>query len=278
MISLPEPKSVVAVIPNYNMGESLQRLLPQVLDQGYDRVLVLDDASTDDSAEVVAQFGTAVEMVRSPANQGAGANRNQVIGHVADADLIHFVDADMDLATDNMAAVAREVFSEHSGRGVGAVGGLVSRADGTQEPFNFGPVFGLWAVVAAVPPMLDRLRHRPKLVNAIRRVGPPGKKDWPDVYVTPVARETYWLHEGNMLINAGVFRAVGGYDPRVRYHEAQDLAIRMNTMGVKRHFDPAIKVVHHYVDVRGKSRGKEERDSVRYLVKKHGLGRFITAH
>jgi len=276
LISLPEPKSVVAVIPNYNMGESLQRLLPQVLDQGYDRVVVLDDASTDSSIEIVDQFG-AVEMVRSPVNQGAGANRNQILGQVAEDDLIHFIDADMDLATDNMATVARKLFSQYASRGIGAVGGLVSRADGTQEPFNFGPVFGLWAVVAAVPPILDRLRDRPRLVNAIRRVGPPGKNDWPDVYATPVARETYWLHEGNMLINAGVFGAAGGYDPKVRYHEAQDLAIRMEKLGVKRQFDPAIKVVHHYIDVRGKSRGKQERDSVRYLVKKHGLGRFITA-
>ena len=45
---------VVAAIPNYNMGEHLRRLLPQVLAQHYDAVFVLDDASTDESADVVA--------------------------------------------------------------------------------------------------------------------------------------------------------------------------------------------------------------------------------
>jgi GT2 family glycosyltransferase len=275
LISLSEPTSVVAAIPNYNMGESLQRLLPQVLGQGYDRVLVLDDASTDHSVDVVAGFSGAVEMVRSPVNQGAGANRNQVLNHVADGDLIHFIDADMDLATDNIGAVARDVFTRYAADGVGAVGGLVSRADGSQEPFNFGPVFSLKTVLASAPPMLDRIRHRPRLVRAIRRVGVPGQRYWPDVFATPVARPAYWLHEGNMLINAGVFGAVGGYDTKVRYHEAQDLGIRLEKLGVKRQFDPVIAVVHHYIDVRGTSRGKQERDSVAYLIRKHGVGRFL---
>lgn len=64
---------VVAAIPNYNMGHNLNRLLPEVLAQGYDAVYVLDDASTDDSADVVRQFGSDVKFVRSPRNQGAGA-------------------------------------------------------------------------------------------------------------------------------------------------------------------------------------------------------------
>ena len=44
---------VVAAIPNYNMGEHLRVLLPQVLSQRYDDIFVLDDASTDDSVDVV---------------------------------------------------------------------------------------------------------------------------------------------------------------------------------------------------------------------------------
>ncbi|MGB3481271.1 MAG: glycosyltransferase [Mycobacterium sp.] len=276
MTTSPAPTSVVAAIPNYNMGESLQRLLPQMLEQGYDRILVLDDASTDNSADVVQQFGPAVEWVRSPVNQGAGANRNQIIGQVEDSALIHFVDADMDLVTDGIAATARELFTRYAADGVGAVGGLVRRADGSQEPFNFGPVFALRTNLVAIPPVLDHVRDRPWAVRAIRRVGTPGRKHWPDIFQPPVPRETYWLHEGNMLINAGVFRSVGGYDPGVRYHEAQDLAIRLAKLGVKRQFDPAIEVIHHYVDVRGKSRGSQERNAVLYLIRKHGVVRFLT--
>ena len=56
---------VVAAIPNFNMGESLRNLLPQVLAQGYDRVFVLDDASTDNTVDVVADFGDDVTLVRT---------------------------------------------------------------------------------------------------------------------------------------------------------------------------------------------------------------------
>jgi GT2 family glycosyltransferase len=276
VISSFEPTAVVAVIPNYNMGESLQRLLPQVLNQGYDRVVVLDDASTDASVEVVKDFGTAVEIVRSPVNQGAGANRNQIIDHVDDRTLIHFIDADMDLVTDGIAEVARKVFSQYADRGVGVIGGLVSRSDGSQEPFNFGPVFSLKTVMLSWPPALDRIRHKPKVVAALRRIGVPGRKLWPDIFTSPEPRETYWLHEGNMLVHSAVFRAVGGYDPDLRYHDAQDLAIRLEKRGVKRQFDPEIEVIHHYIDVRGKNRGPEKRKAVTDLIRKHGVGHFLT--
>jgi glycosyltransferase involved in cell wall biosynthesis len=136
-----EALPVVAAIPNYNMADSLRRLLPQVLAQHYDAVFVLDDASTDHSFDVVGEFGNEVKFVRSRENRGAGANRNQIIDQVGDRELIHFIDADMDLGTANTAAVARDVAARYADRGVGLIGGLVSRADGIQEPHNYGAVF-----------------------------------------------------------------------------------------------------------------------------------------
>jgi GT2 family glycosyltransferase len=269
---------IVAAIPNYNMGGHLRRLLPQVLEQGYDHVFVLDDASTDDSVEVVSGFGDAVTMVRSGANQGAGANRNQIIGQVDDATVIHFIDADMDIATPQAATVGRQLFARYAGQGVGAIGGLVRRADGSQEPFNYGPVFSLRTNVTSFPWMVDRIRHRPRLVEVFRRTGMPGTRQWPNILEPPQPTETYWLHEGNMLIDAGAFRAVGGYDPRFRSHEAQDLAIRLHKIGVKRRFEPSLETVHHYIDVRGKNRSRYEREAVRYMIRKHGLVRFLTDH
>ncbi len=267
---------VVAAVPNYNMGTSLARLLPQLLSQGYDEVFVLDDASTDDSVDVVEGFGGQVTLVRSPVNQGAGANRNQILRVVDDNALIHFVDADMDLLTVDTAAVARDLAARYQGSGVGVIGGLVSRADGSQEPYNYGPVFSLRTHLTSVPPLLDKLRARPRLVAALGRLPVPARAHWPDVFAAPAPTDTYWLHEGNMLIFADVFRSIGGYDPRIRYHEAQEVAIRLDRRGVKRQFDPSIAVIHHYIDVRGASRGRQERNSALYLIRKHGLRRYLT--
>jgi GT2 family glycosyltransferase len=267
---------VVAAIPNYNMAENLQKLLPQVLGQGYDGVFVLDDASTDHSAEVVDEFCDEVKLIRSPQNRGASANRNQIIDHVSDAALIHFIDADMDLATKENPAVARDLFSRYADRRVGAIGGLVSRADGSQEPYNYGPVFSLGSIFTAVPPLTDCLREKPRAVKALRRISMPGSKSWPNVFEPPVPTETYWVAEGNMLIQSSVFKSVGGFDPLIRAHEAQDLAIRLEKRGVKRRFDPSIEVIHHYVDVRGKNRGRQQRKAALYLIRKHGLVRWLT--
>jgi GT2 family glycosyltransferase len=267
---------VVAAIPNYNMGSHLHRLLPQLLDQGYDRIYVLDDGSTDKSVEVVELFDGDVTLVRSPENQGCTANRNQIIDHVGDDELIHFIDADMDLETADTASVARDVMARYADRGVGAVGGLVCRVDGSQEPYNYGPVFALRTHLTSIPPLIDRVRNKQQIANAVRRVNVPAMKYWPNVLEPPAPSEAYWLHEGNMLIYSSVYRAIGGYDPLMRNHGAQDLAIRLENRGIKRHFDPSIKVVHHYIDVRGKKRRRQQQESVRYLMRKHGLTRYLT--
>src|SRR5436309_312663 len=162
---------VVAAIPNYNMADSLRKLLPQVLAQSYDRVFVLDDASTDDTVDVVGAFGSDVTLVRSRENRGAGANRNQIIDHVEDGAIIHFIDADMDLETAETPRVAREVVARYAGLGVGLIGGLVSRVDGSQELDNYGAVFSLWGnSTALIQLMIDRLRRKPRLAGAIRKM------------------------------------------------------------------------------------------------------------
>jgi GT2 family glycosyltransferase len=270
---------VVAAIPNYNMADSLRELLPQVLAQSYDGVFVLDDASTDDTVDVVGSFGDDVTLVRSPQNRGAGANRNQIIDHVADGAIIHFIDADMDLETSETPTVAREVVARYAEEGVGLIGGLVSRRDGSQELDNYGAVFSLWGnSTALVQLMIDRIRRRPQLAGAIRKVLAPLVRQWPNILEPPIAAPAYWVHEGNMLVHSGLFKSVGGYDPALREHEIQDLAIRLEQIGVKRQFDPSIKVVHRDVDVRGVNRQRSVNKAALYLLRKHGLLRFFTDH
>lgn len=277
MGGITDASPVVAVVPNYNMGENLRKLIPNLLEQGYDDVFVLDDASTDDSADVVRGFGSAVKLVRSPENRGASANRSQIIGHVADDVIIHFVDADMDLGTTDTPTVAREVFARYSGRGVGAIGGLVTRADGSQEPHNYGAVFSLWGgFTSGFPLMIDRLRDRPRLAATVQRTVAPVMKSWPNILEQPTATPAYWLHEGNMLISSTVFRSCGGYDPMIRSHEAQDLAIKLERMGIKRWFDPTICTVHQHIDVRGENRNKWANRAAWYLIRKYGVFRWLT--
>jgi GT2 family glycosyltransferase len=273
---MAQPIPIVAAIPNYNMGEHLRELIPPLLAQRYERIFVLDDASTDHSVDVVNEFGNDVRLVRSRENRGAGANRNQIIDHVGDRTLIHFVDADMELKTADTPAVAREIAGRYLGQGVGAIGGLVSRADGSQEYCNYGAAFSLWGnFTSNIPRLIDHWRHQPRLAGTVQRLIAPIATGWPNVLDEPIPRRAYWLHEGNMLVYSDIFKAVGGYDPALRSHEAQDLAIRLDKMGLKRQFDPSIRVIHHHIDVRGNNRAKWEHKATRYLIRKHGVLRFI---
>lgn len=272
-----EDLPVVAAIPNYNMGDSLRRLLPQVLAQGYDRVFVLDDASTDHSVDVVREFSDEVTLVRSRQNRGAAANRNQIIDHIDDGALIHFVDADMDLVTAGIPAVAREMFARYVDIGVRLIGGLIRREDGTQEYYNYGAVFSLWGnITLNFQRLVNYWRHKPWLAAVVQRAAGPIIRDWPNILEPPAPTAAYWVAEGNMLVCSSMFRSVGGYDPAMRAYEVSDLAIRMERLGIRRQFDPGIEVVHHSIDVKGRNRSRYANRAMLYLIRKHGLRRFLT--
>src|SRR6266404_580688 len=90
---------VVVAIPAYNAEQTLGNLLPQVLEQEYDRVYVLDDRSTDHTLDIAYSFGRDVSVVHGEKNVGSGANRNRIIGKIGPS-VIHFLDADVTLNSD----------------------------------------------------------------------------------------------------------------------------------------------------------------------------------
>lgn len=95
------------VIPAYNRAALLPITLRSLLAQERvaDEILVVDDGSTDGTAEVAAAFGTPVRVIRQ-ANQGPGAARNRGLAE-ARGDFIHFFDSD-DLALPNLHRVQLE--------------------------------------------------------------------------------------------------------------------------------------------------------------------------
>ena len=86
--------TVSAVIPAYNSGESIARAIESVLCQTYpaDEIIVVDDGSTDNTAEMVQSFGERVIFIRQE-NAGASVARNTGI-QAARFDWIAFLDAD----------------------------------------------------------------------------------------------------------------------------------------------------------------------------------------
>ena len=82
------------IVPNFNretlIGETLANLLSQT--RAPDQLIVIDDGSTDGSADVIAGFGKAVMLLRQ-ANAGPAAARNRGMAQ-ATGDFVQFFDSD----------------------------------------------------------------------------------------------------------------------------------------------------------------------------------------
>ncbi len=90
---LERSPALSVVIPAYNMAAPLRRCLQAVRASTVPlhEVIVVDDASTDETTEVARAFGC--QIVRLPANRGPAAARNAGAA-VASGELLLFVDAD----------------------------------------------------------------------------------------------------------------------------------------------------------------------------------------
>src|SRR5690606_5165188 len=117
-------RPVIAVIPHYNMPQTLGLLISQILSQDYHAVYVLDDnSSACDIRKVLAPYRSKVKLIAGKRNLGAACNRNRILkakNLPADA-LLHFIDADCELRTADAPAQARRIFAKP---GLGMVGGL----------------------------------------------------------------------------------------------------------------------------------------------------------
>jgi glycosyltransferase involved in cell wall biosynthesis len=92
-LSLAEP-AVTAAIPVHNGEAYLAQAIESVLGQGRacEQVIVVDNDSTDRSAEIALGFGSAVEVVFEP-RRGIGPARNAAL-RAARGDYVAFLDAD----------------------------------------------------------------------------------------------------------------------------------------------------------------------------------------
>lgn len=85
---------VSVVIPTYNCGRFIAEAIESALGQTVApyEVIVVDDGSTDDSAQILTSYGDRIIHVRQQ-NQGVGAARNKG-AEVATGEFLAFLDAD----------------------------------------------------------------------------------------------------------------------------------------------------------------------------------------
>lgn len=99
---MPATLSVSVIIPTYNRAHLVSRAIRSALANILpgDDIIVVDDASTDRTAEVVRAFGPPVRYIKA-AHGGAGWARNVGLQH-AQGDLVAFLDSDDEWRPDRL--------------------------------------------------------------------------------------------------------------------------------------------------------------------------------
>lgn len=120
---------VTVIIPAYNASPTLHACLESVAQAEYGgavEVIVVDDRSTDETANIVLNFGC--RLVRLSANSGPALARNAG-AKTATGEILIFVDADTEMRRDTIRAAVDALTRD----GVGAVNGMYE-----VEPINHG--------------------------------------------------------------------------------------------------------------------------------------------
>ena len=105
---MTEPLAITLYLPCYNGAHFLDRVLPAVKAQTHEiaEILVIDDGSTDDSAEVARRHG--VRVIEHGENKGLGATRNTAV-QAAQTPFIASLDADVAPSPSWLAELCKEM-------------------------------------------------------------------------------------------------------------------------------------------------------------------------
>ncbi|MEV4625090.1 glycosyltransferase family 2 protein [Micromonospora sp. NPDC049523] len=110
---------VSVIVPNFNYARALGLCLTSLKAQTYPNleIIVVDDCSTDDSAEVARSYGARV--LRTPENSGPAAARNLGAAN-ASGEILFFIDSDVAAKPDAVANAVEVLASDPE---IGAVCG-----------------------------------------------------------------------------------------------------------------------------------------------------------
>jgi GT2 family glycosyltransferase len=221
----PAP-SVAIVILNWNGRKFLEQFLPSVMASVYDnkRVIVADNASTDDSVAFVQQYYPAIEIIPHQHNEGFAQGYNSALQQVQ-ADYYVLLNSDVEVTpnwivpiidlmeTDTAIAACQPKLLSWANKNLfeyaGASGGWI---DNLGYPFMRGRIFD---ICEADKGQYDTLQ------------------------------QCFWASGAALFVRASVYHKLGGLDAYFFAHQEEiDLCWRMQLAGYKIFVQPASVVYH----------------------------------
>lgn len=246
LVAAPEAAAVGVAIVSWNVRELLLRAVASIAASGVPaRVVVVDNASSDGSAEAVRAAYPGAVVVASAGNPGFAVANNQALrilgviqiqgeGHARKAPPPPFallLNPDAELRPGALEALLAHLASHPE---AGAVGPLLRYPDGSvQSSRRRFP--GLLALLAEATPIEWHWPGHPVARRMRMDDVPPDRPHAVD-----------WLNGAAVLLRTEALAAAGGFDEGYfMYSEELDLFRRIHAAGWAVHFTPAAEVVHH---------------------------------
>jgi len=252
----PQPK-VSIVIPNWNGRALLERFMPSVVGQDFDsfEVVILDNASADDSVSFLETHYPQVRVVRHDRNDGTAEGSN-VGARAARGEYLFFISNDMWLEPDVLRRLCARLDADPRA-GICTLKMRRITAEG-QRLMTLDSVGALIDVFGFPYP---------------RGINEEDRGQWDDP--APVG----FSFGGAMLIRRALFEELGGYDPAFfTLVDDIDLSWRVRLLGYTVWVEPGA-VLYHRVSAtlntpafkRAHRRFLSERNTIRTLLKNYRL-------
>ena len=220
------------IIVSFNTRDVLRQCLQSVIDDSVDRIteiIVVDNASSDGSPEMIEQEFPQVILIRSEINLGFGEGNNVALRRASGRYLV-LLNSDAFFVTGSLARAIRHM-DENPAVGLGGCR-LVGR-DGSLQPSSrrFHSVLGDAIVLTGLAARFPKSRF----FGAFDRT-------WADP-AQPAAVD--WVPGAFSIVRPSALQKVGFFDPTFfLYYEEVDLCRRIKGAGMPIWYWPDIVVIH----------------------------------
>lgn len=218
--------SVAVVILNWNGRKFLEQFIPSVLASTYanKRIIVADNASTDDSVSFLQQHFPNVEIIHNDTNEGYAKGYNTVLKQI-EADYYVLLNSDIEVE----AGWIEPVIGLMEGDKKIAACQPKILAYNNKQQFEYAGACGGWIDQLGYPFMRGRVFDVCETDH--------GQYD--------TVAECFWASGAALFVRASAFQEVGGLDEFFFAHQEEiDLCWRLHLSGYKVFVQPASVVYH----------------------------------